>query len=123
MTSLMRYMPIVGIALFCGFMGAGQMLFKLAATQVKDAATTTALVRGIAFSPWFWSAGLLYGVASLLWVAILTRVPLSVAYPASSLTIVLVPIVGWMFFGEVLSIRFCIGMAAIMVGIWLIATR
>ncbi|MEO5565550.1 MAG: hypothetical protein ABIR05_02650 [Luteimonas sp.] len=123
MTALLKLLPIAGIALFCLFMGTGQLLFKLAAVKAKGAPTLYEMLRSIALSPWFWSAGVLYAVASLLWVVILTRVPLSIAYPASALTIVLVPIAGWMFFGEHLDIRFAIGMAAMLLGIWLIASR
>jgi drug/metabolite transporter (DMT)-like permease len=118
-----KFLPIVGIALFCVLMGAGQMLFKLASMQAKGAPNLLQMLKAVSFSLYFWTAGVLYAAASILWVMILTRVPLSVAYPVTSLTIVIVPLASWFFFGDTLSLRLSIGMAAILFGVWLIATR
>lgn len=123
MTLYIKWLPIAGIALFCILMGAGQMLFKLASIKAQGESTPIQMLRVISFSPYFWAAGILYAVASALWVMILTRVPLNTAYPATSLTMVMVPLASWAFFGETLSIRLFMGMAAILFGVWLISTR
>ena len=122
-TAQSKLLPIVGIVLFCVLMGTGQMLFKLASIRAKGASNLLEMLHTISVSPFFWTAGILYAVASMLWVIILTRVPLSVAYPATTLTIVLVPLASWLFFGDALSMRLAIGMAAILFGVWLIAGR
>lgn len=119
----MKLLPIAGIALFCVLMGAGQMLFKLASIKAQGAPTPFEMLRTVSLSPYFWAAGMLYAVASMLWVIILTRVPLSVAYPATSLTIVMVALASWLFFGDTMSIRLSMGMVVILFGIWLIASR
>jgi drug/metabolite transporter (DMT)-like permease len=81
-------------------MGAGQILFKLAALQLGPVPGVGPKLVAMIGSPYVWAAGLLYGSASLLWVLILTRVPLSVAYPLTSITMILVPAVSWMVFGD-----------------------
>ena len=118
-----KLLPLIGIALFCVLMGAGQLLFKVAAIKAQSEPTLFETLRTVSLSPYFWSAGMLYGIASLLWVLILTRVPLSIAYPATSLTIVLVPLASWYLFGDALDLRQASGMMAILFGVWLIATR
>lgn len=123
MIGFSKWLPTVGIALFCVLMGAGQMLFKLASIKAQGESAPLQMLRVISFSPYFWAAGILYAGASALWVIILTRVPLNTAYPATSLTMVLVPLASWLLFGESLSIRLFMGMAAILFGVWLISTR
>ena len=50
-----------------------------------------------------WVAVALYAAATLLWVRILTTVPLSRAYPFVALAFVLVPAAGYLFFHEAIS--------------------
>jgi hypothetical protein len=71
-------------------MSFGQVLFKLAADQTKLEQSST-FVRTLLTSWYFFAAVLLYGVLSLVWVWILTRVPLSQAYPFIVLAFVFTP--------------------------------
>lgn len=113
----------LAIALFCVLMGAGQILFKLAAMRLPTEGGLVPKLIAIAASPPVWAAASLYAVASVLWVLILTRVPISIAYPITSLTLVLVPVVSWAVFGDPLSLRMFCGMLTILAGVWLIAGR
>lgn len=114
---------LLSIALFSVLMGAGQILFKLAAERLDDAHHLGSKLLAAAMSPYVWGAGILYAVASLLWVLILTRVPLSAAYPVTTLTIVLVPLVSWACFGDPITPRMLAGMFTILFGVWLIAGK
>ncbi|TBR11712.1 MAG: hypothetical protein EPO46_06025 [Lysobacter sp.] len=111
----------IGIALFCVLMGAGQILFRLAAQRLAQTTDLSEKFLAAGLSPHFWAAAVLYGAASLLWVIILARIPLSVAYPITTLTIVFVPIVSWYLFGDPISPRMVAGMLVILIGVWLIA--
>lgn len=113
----------LGIGLFCVLMAAGQILFKLAAGQVPADGALTAKLGAVLASPSLWGATVLYGAATLVWVMILTRVPISIAYPITSLTIVIVPVAGWFLFDEPLTLRMACGMAVICAGVWLIAGK
>lgn len=117
----MTFAAFISIACFCVLMGAGQILFKIAALRLDPAAGMASNLAATAISPYFWAAGVLYAAASALWVVILTRVPLSVAYPATTLTIILVPIVSWLMFNDPLNLRMIVGMMTILLGVWLIA--
>lgn len=101
-------------------LAAGQLLFKSTAVQLKEL-PLMAQLRNIAFLPSFYAACLLYAAATLLWVWILTKLPLSTAYPFVGLSFVVVALVGWLFFGEMPTVRGCIGILMIAAGVALIA--
>jgi drug/metabolite transporter (DMT)-like permease len=61
---------------------------------------------------------ILYGAATLLWIWILSRVNLSLAYPWVALGMVM-PLLGWLMFGERVGSMFWLGVAFIVVGVGL----
>ncbi len=97
-------------------MAAGQILFKRAALQITPGAGGSWLVE-VARLPMMWVAVALYAGATLLWVRILTSVPLSRAYPFAALAFVLVPGAGYLFFHEPITIRYALGTAFIVIGV------
>jgi multidrug transporter EmrE-like cation transporter len=99
---------------------AGQILFKRAASQIGSA-TGTSWVLDVARLPSMWLALALYGAATLLWVRILTTVPLSRAYPFMALAFVLVPAAGYVFFNESITVRYVVGTALIIAGVVVVA--
>jgi len=100
-------------------LAAGQLLFKSTAIRVKGL-SLAAMLRSIAFAPSFYAC-VLYAVATVLWVWILTKVPLSTAYPFVGLSFVIVALVSWLFLGETPTVGGCIGMLMVTVGVALIA--
>jgi drug/metabolite transporter (DMT)-like permease len=94
----------------------GQILFKRAATQIDPAAGNYWLLQLLTM-PTMWLALALYGGATVLWVKILTTVPLSRAYPFVALAFVLVPAAGFVFFHESITTRYVIGAGLIVFGV------
>lgn len=101
-------------------LAAGQLLFKSTAVRLKEL-PLAALLRSIAFVPSFYAACLIYAVATVLWVWILTKVPLSTAYPFVGLSFIVVALTSWLFFGETPTVRGCIGILMVAAGVALIA--
>jgi multidrug transporter EmrE-like cation transporter len=64
-----------------------------------------------------------YGLSALLWFYILTRVPLSAAYPFALAGGAIVPLVGWLVFKEPASWTMVAGYLLMLVGLGLIAAR
>jgi len=95
---------------------AGQILFKRAALQITPGAGGSWLLE-VARLPTMWVAVALYAGATLLWVRILTTVPLSRAYPFVALAFVLVPAAGYVLFHEPITARYALGAALIIVGV------
>ncbi len=97
-------------------LSTGQFLFK----KTSEALVVNSLPRfmgSLLATPLFWAALFIYGAATLLWMFVLSRVPLSRAMPFVALTFVIVPIISTVFLGERLSFMYWIGLLAIVVGV------
>jgi drug/metabolite transporter (DMT)-like permease len=116
-----NWTPLVWLELICFplAMAVGQILFKRSAQQIDPGGQ---LWLELARLPAMWAAVALYAGATLLWVRILTTVPLSRAYPFAALAFVLVPAAGHLLFNEPLNARYALGTALIIVGV-IVAAR
>lgn len=72
-------------------------------------------------NPWIFSGFVAAFVASLAWMAAMTRFDLNYAYPFMSLAFVIVMILGVLFLGETLSARKIIGTLMVVAGLVVIA--
>ena len=94
---------------------AGQLLFKLAAEDMKIKSATSWLLA--ATSPWLIASIALYGASTALWLGILANAPLSKAYPFALAGAALVPVASWLILREPLSPQIAIGMALVIAGL------
>jgi multidrug transporter EmrE-like cation transporter len=99
---------------------AGQLLFKRAAGQTAGVTGVSWLIE-IARLPTLWLALALYGGATLLWVRVLTTMPLSRAYPFMALAFVLVPAASHVFFQEPINTYHVVGTVLIVIGVLVVA--
>ena len=72
-------------------------------------------------SLWLWGAVFAYGVSFLLWLAVLAKAPVSIAFPFLSIGYVVVTVCGYFFFGERISVLQICGLVAICAGVILIS--
>lgn len=68
------------------------------------------------FSPWLIASVVALGSGMLLWIYLLQRLPLSMAYPMLSINLVLVLIGSRLFFHEQISYHNWLGAGAIIIG-------
>ncbi|MFM1703858.1 EamA family transporter [Aeromonas salmonicida] len=68
------------------------------------------------FSPWLIASVATLGSGMLLWIYLLQRLPLSMAYPMLSINLVLVLIGSQLFFHEQISYHNWLGASAIIIG-------
>ena len=106
---------VASLVSFAIILAVGQFLFKRSAVAVGGLGLAESLA-ALARNPSFYAALALYAASTVLWVWILTRVPLSLAYPFVAVVMILVPIIGWQFFGERLNAAYWIGSGFIIVG-------
>ena len=118
----MSWTKIASLLLFVLLLSCGQILFKLAAQTLRDPGEFSAasIVR-MALNPYLIAGVVLYGLTTLLWVAILTDTGLSRAYPFMALTLVLVPLAGIAIFKEPFSTSLLIGGLLMLAGLLIIA--
>ena len=62
-----------------------------------------------------------YAMGTLVWLAVLSRLDLNVAYPMLSLTFVVVPVLSVLFLGERVPATRWAGIAVIILGVTLVA--
>lgn len=91
----------------------GQVLFKVGATG------RSALIEFL--NPAIATGLLCYGLGTGLWIVALSKAPLTIVYPFTALTFVLVYAAGVMFFGEPTSARSLSGIALILAGLFLVS--
>lgn len=92
-------------------LATGQILFKFAASGIQFGQPKTLL-------SWHLLVALaIYGIATLMWLLVLTRLPLSFAFPFYGLTFLIVPILASIFLGETLRIQTILGGLVIMIGV------
>ena len=108
--------PYIGCVIVSIALCFGQIMFKLAAlAQPKGGFALDRLL----LSPWFLGAIALYGLSTFLWVYVLARLPLSIAYPFTLLGAALVPVAAVFIFGEVLAARYWLGLGLMLGGLYL----
>lgn len=107
---------ILGLASVTLMLAIGQTLFKQLGMSIRGIPVQEALW-AVLRQPLFYLSLLIYGCATLLWIWILSRVPLSQAYPWVALTIFLVAIFGWRVFGERPSPAFWLGLVLVTIGV------
>lgn len=105
-----KYVALV-ICVLC--ISAGQVLFKLSANSLRE----TVSFWNLLFNPIFIMGIILYGLTTVGWVWCLQEVPLNRAYVFMSLAYIIVPILGLLFFNEVLTIRYLFSVILIVSGI------
>jgi multidrug transporter EmrE-like cation transporter len=105
------FMVAISVVLGVG----GQLSFKYAMMRVGsvDFSHLSAFVPAVVSSPFVWLGLCCYGLSTVMWLVILSRVNLSFAYPLLSTGYILVVVlsyyifkepVGWLRFGGVLVI-------------------
>lgn len=99
-------------------MAGGQVLFKLAAQAWNRAAANGDLISFV-LSPPLVGALAVYGLSSVAWMFVLRSTPLSRAYAFALLGSAIVPVLAWAMFREPLTLRYGIGFALVLLGLYL----
>ncbi len=62
-----------------------------------------------------------YVISVGVWIAALSRVEVSIAYPMLSIGYVLNALAAWWLFGEAVTLQRMLGIGVIIIGVWLVA--
>ena len=121
MTPLTFSLLVTGVLLNAG----AQLLLKEGTNRIGDFAfgMENVLPFGarIATSPPIIAGLSCYVVSVVVWILALSRVPVSVAYPMLSIGYVVNAAAAWWLFGESVTAQKMIGIAFIVVGVYLVA--
>jgi multidrug transporter EmrE-like cation transporter len=122
MTAMTWVLILTGV----GLNAAAQILLKLATRPLAHFTVFNADTLGSSMlillrSPPFWSGMLCYGASVCVWLAALSKAPVSTAYPMLSLGYVVVAAVAVTWLGESLSPAKIVGIALICAGVVLVS--
>lgn len=102
---------------------ATQIAFKTASENLEGMSFGPSFLQTALMIPTFWIAILCYIGTFVVWMAVLTRMELSRAFPLTALTYVTVPALAFLFFGEHLPLTRVIGIAVIIAGVVMIGSE
>ncbi|MEO8103585.1 MAG: SMR family transporter [Betaproteobacteria bacterium] len=104
---------------------AAQLLLKAGTTRVGhfefNLGNIVPIGWQLAGQPYILAGMCCYAISLVVWIMALSRVPVSVAYPMLSIGYVVNAFAAWWLFGESLAAQKLIGVAFIVVGVWLVA--
>lgn len=100
------------VALFILLRTLNQVLFKQVALGPGGGSYLALL-----FEPLFYLSSIFFLAQAGVWLAVLRRLPLSRAYPFTSLTVITLLIGGAVFFGEAVTLGNVLGALVIMTGV------
>ncbi|WP_138753779.1 EamA family transporter [Paenibacillus sinopodophylli] len=100
---------------------SGQLLWKTGMNKL-DTAKGDSWV-SLLWSPHIWSGLVLYGIATVMWLYVLKKLPLSLAYPLQSMAYVIALIAAVFIFHETVPLQRWIGVAIILVGVIVLAWK
>ena len=112
----MQLRQLIYVVLTVLGLSLGQILFKLAARDMRE---SEPLAQQVLQNTWLYVALAVYGLATVVWVALLRQVPLQLAYPFVALAFFFVPILAHWFLGEALRWQSFLGAAFILAGVWI----
>lgn len=113
----MTAIQIVMCLLVAASMAGGQLLFKLASVAWNRAENAGEPLTFL-LSPPLIGALATYGLSAFAWMFVLRSVPLSRAYVFTLMGAALVPLLAWAVFKEPLTLRYLIGFALILAGLY-----
>lgn len=104
---------------------AAQLLIKAGSERISTLSFSWANVMPMSFqlmtSPYIILGLIFYVVSVVIWICVLSRVEVSIAYPMLSLGYVVNAIAAYYLFGEMMTASRIAGISLILVGVYLVA--
>ncbi|HZQ05750.1 MAG TPA: EamA family transporter [Anaerolineae bacterium] len=99
----------------------GQLFLKMGMTQVGGFAFTPSAILetlpSVILNPFIWIGFIGFFGGSVFWLGVISRAPLSLAYPILALSYFVVVLESWLFLGEQVSAQHLLGVAIIFTGV------
>jgi multidrug transporter EmrE-like cation transporter len=103
---------------------AAQLLMKIGMTNLRTAGhidvASVNTIMSVIFDRWVFSGLACYGLSAALWLVVLSRLPLSMAYPLIAVGIAIVVLMSAFALGETIGLAHAAGVALIICGVLLI---
>lgn len=101
------------------FMATAQVMFKLAGNHAAAQSDPAQIFMNNA---WLWAGLVSSAVGMVCWLLTLHKMPLSRAYPWTAMIYVITPLASAVIFDDVLTGQYLLGMACIVLGVYITAS-
>lgn len=124
----MSQMAALGLALFCVCLtAAAQVLLKMGMSAPAIQQAMSNGMRSVYWlaltSPLIWGGMLCFGASAGLWLLVLGKLEVSMAYPLISLGVVLTTLAGIFILGESVSIYKVLGVSLVIAGVLVLSVK
>ncbi|MFO8082451.1 MAG: EamA family transporter [Armatimonadota bacterium] len=116
----MPVVPVIMLLVSVSLGAAGQICLKYGVSLLGEGASPLAIIKGI-LTPYVFGGFVLYGLSSLVYLNVLSKLDLSYAYPFVALSFVIVTLLSWYLLDETLPLLRLIGLALILAGVFTVA--
>lgn len=120
-------MDVLILILTCVIIGVfGQLLMKKGMNSIGNVDLKELFsqrIFSIVFQRYVFIGIALYILASIIWLAVLSKAELSFAYPLIGIGYIFTSILAWLFFGEKLTLIRVLGILLICSGVYLIVLK
>ena len=112
-------MLVVLVLLVSIFIVTGQLLLKIGIGSIEesDPSSTLIYVWNLVKTPYFILAGISLTISGLIWIYVVRSYELSLAYPLTSMSYILMLVGSYLLFDEEISLSKILGVLIIVVGI------
>jgi multidrug transporter EmrE-like cation transporter len=120
--AVVRVAPYVALAVSILLNTAALIAIRAAVGRLDTGAPSLSidLLWKVLSDIWFWAGGLSFVAGMYFWIISLKTIDLSLAYPASSISYVLIAVVSYYFFNEPITIARITGMVLVIGGVVLL---
>jgi drug/metabolite transporter (DMT)-like permease len=113
-------MYILNLLICVALVVASNLIVKMRATKYADDQVAR-FVQNLLMDPWMWVALAAVAGGTFIYILTIRRIELSYAQPILALVFVITPVAAWLFIGETIPALRAIGLAAIAIGVALVA--
>lgn len=103
-------------------MSIGQIFFKKSSIFIETN-THLPIILKYLYNIWFFVGILSFGVATIVWIKVLSLAKISQVYPMQSFAYIIVAILAYFIFGEKINIYTILGTAVIIIGLFIISQK
>lgn len=106
----------ISLSVVTAALAAGQILFKQLGLSLRGQEPVAGML-SLARNPTLYLALAIYALATILWIWVLSRVPLTRAYPWIAAGTAIIPLLGWLIFDEQVAASYWVGLLLIVLGL------
>ncbi|MGE7020678.1 hypothetical protein [Solibacillus cecembensis] len=96
----------------------GQTVWKIGIEKIELSGFKSII--NVILSPWIIGGGVLYVIATAIWLYLLSKLPFSLIYPLQSVAYILALFVALIIFKEAIPITRWVGVSVILFGVFLV---